>query len=186
MKGRGIVACIATGAIVAATEYFYVTHMLDAPDLQMAASMQRISSDEAIIDAGAKLKQQMTTLRERIVRLPGLIVTTNSTLAAAQVQEIVRTIVSSAGGQIRTSQTLPVSIDGRFENIEIVYDLFVPANRVTDLVYQIESRKPYLFFDKVDIQVPQNVQIISQTNRNGPVLAEIHCTISAYRLSGDA
>lgn len=174
---------MATGAMVAASEYFYVTRIFDIPDQQMTASMERISSDEAIIDSGTKLKQQITTLRKRISKLPGLIATTNSTLAAAQVQENIRSIVSSAGGQIRTSQTLPVSIDGRFENIQVVYDLLVPANHILDVIYQIETHRPYLFIDKADLQVPQNVQIVAQTNRTAPVMAEIHCTISAYRLS---
>jgi hypothetical protein len=111
----------------------------------------------------------------------GIRVNSTSPLAAANMQNEIRVIVSQASGEIRSSQNLPPAVTEGFEKIEIAYDIALPMNRVSQLIYQLETHTPYLFVDRVDLEAPQNA---SPRSENVVPRIEAHWIIRGYRWKG--
>jgi hypothetical protein len=128
-----------------------------------------------------QIETELKRLQQEAGSLQGLVPGANAPLAAANMQNEIRVIVSQAGGEIRSSQNLPPAVTEGFEKIEIAYDIALPMNRVSQLIYQLETHTPYLFVDRVDLEAPQNA---SPRSENVVPRIEAHWIIRGYRWKG--
>lgn len=132
-----------------------------------------------------KLEQQLSELRQRGAVAPGLIVAQDSSLAEAQIQREVKSIVEANAGEVQSTQLATKKAVGSLEEITVQYDLTVPITRLNALLYAIESHTPYLYIDHADISAPLGWQFQPTANGKKPPepKLQLRCSIHAYRWS---
>jgi len=75
-------------------------------------------------------------------------------LAAANLQEVVKGIVTGRGGTISSERVGKPEDMGRFRVINISIDTVLPdARALSDILYSIESRTPYLVVKELDARI---------------------------------
>jgi general secretion pathway protein M len=112
---------------------------------------------------------------------PGLLHAGNTALAEAQLESQFKTIVTTAGADVKSAQILPAAKASGFEVIAVQFDMTVPASRLRDLTYAVETHSPYLFVDDVTLSAP-NWQA-SDAKASDPSL-DLRWTVRGYRWSG--
>jgi hypothetical protein len=75
-------------------------------------------------------------------------------LSAASLQETVKGIIMSKGGSISSERVEKPEDYGKFRMINVTIDAVVPDTRaLSDILYGIETRTPYLVVKEVDARV---------------------------------
>lgn len=72
-------------------------------------------------------------------------------LAAANLQENVRSAVKKAHGKIKSTQILAVKRHGEFERVGLRVALSMKTEPLLNLLYKLEAGQPYLFVDNLEI-----------------------------------
>ena len=141
----------------------------------LAAYERRIALRPAVEARLAELKSHETSAA-------GLIGGASAELAAANIQNLVQTLVESGAGRVHSAQNLtPVTADG-FQRIDIQYDVSLPMTRLKNIAYRIETGTPYLFLDGIDLRAPENWE--SSGFQQDPPNLEVRWTVRAYRWTG--
>jgi hypothetical protein len=153
-----------------------------APEQAARAPLRQLAAYRAALASRPALEAERDRVSAKSSSVAGLVPGETAALAAANIQNMVKAIVSSNGGDIRSSQALPASTTDGFEKIEVSYDIALPEDRLKDLAYQLETHTPYLFLDNVAIQMPQ--LRLPQSSDNPVAKLEIHWTVRAYRWAG--
>jgi len=171
----GLVASLLLGGGTSA--YFVVVSQNEA----IEQALGRLAAYEATISSQPQLETQLEGVRQQSASLAGLVAGTSAALAAASIQNDVRAIASRVGGEVRSTQNLPSSTVDSFEKIEIASEVNLPLSRLKDLLYQIEAHTPYLFLDRITIEVPQNSS--RPAERTQPRI-NIQFVVRGYRWAG--
>jgi general secretion pathway protein M len=79
------------------------------------------------------------------------------TLAAAELQELVKTILDANGGKLNSFAPLPYKDEGAYRQVPVALQLNAPLSAVKATLYALESARPYLFVDNLSIRAPFNV-----------------------------
>ena len=111
----------------------YLTLIAEKPDLE-----KKLES----------LKEERKTDDSKIIEAQTL------SIAAATLQETVKTLITGRGGSITSERVEKPDTLGNFKVINVSIDAIVPDTRVlSDLLYGIETRTPYLIIKEVDTRV---------------------------------
>ncbi len=113
---------------------------------ELLAGYQRIGA------TAAALQTELIDLRSRQVVGGGYLAGASGSLAAAELQNHVKSIVSSAGAELRSTQILPLSDSGAVRRVGIRVQLPAQIGSLQRIAYALEGGKPYLFIDNVDIR----------------------------------
>jgi general secretion pathway protein M len=76
-------------------------------------------------------------------------------LAAAALQEQVRTIIADAGGELRSTQILPGKVVDealRIQRAGLRLQLSVEVEGLESILYRLETAEPFLFIDEISIR----------------------------------
>lgn len=155
---------------------------LEDQSQDLEQSLRLLSGYKNALESRPRLEADLTRFRLQGRSASGLIDGNSSALAAARLQSDIRMLVEQNGGEIRSTQNLPVSSVGSFEKVDIGCDFSIPMGHLKDLVYKIEALTPYIFIDKVDIRMPENWQPANE-NAIAPKL-EVRWVVSGYRWAG--
>jgi len=130
----------------------------------------------------AIVEMRLAELKSHEASSTGLIVGRSPEIAASNIQTMVKTMIESDLGQVRSAQNLtPATSDG-FQRIEIQYEASVPMTRLKDVAYRIETNVPYLFLDGIDLRAPEGWQFGGAQVDPPPL--EVHWTVRGYRWTG--
>jgi hypothetical protein len=75
-----------------------------------------------------------------------------SNLAGAELQDMVRGAIESAGGKIITIQSAQPKEEGRFRQVGLNVQMFAPTAGVQKILYALETQAPYVFIDNLSIR----------------------------------
>ncbi|WP_089730120.1 type II secretion system protein GspM [Candidatus Thiosymbion oneisti] len=124
------------------------------------------------------LEREIASLDERIVRHQGLLRTLpglqaelkqvsdnkdvknfyfdakTSALAGAELQRQVKKMVTSAGGQVMSTQRLPSPKDEQPPRVRVRTQIQGMTDALLDVLYQIEQARPFLFVEKLSVRAP--------------------------------
>jgi hypothetical protein len=143
----------------------------------VADNLRQLAAYRSEIDASGQTKRAYDELRARVGAMPGLIHADAGAPAAAQVQTALKDIVQGSGGELRSAQVLPSVIANGFEIVSVDCDLTIPASRLRDVVYAIETHRPYLFVQNADITAPVGFDAKSGAEPS----YDVRWTLRAYR-----
>lgn len=148
----------------------------------IAQSHQLLSAYERRIALRPVVEARLADLKSHESSAAGLIGGGSAELAAANIQNVVKALIESEAGQVRSAQNLaPVSADG-FQRIEIQYDVSLPMTRLKTIAYRIETSTPYLFLDGIDLRAPENWQSLGV--QIDPPNVDVRWTVRGYRWTG--
>jgi len=103
-------------------------------------------------------------------------------LAAASLVRRVKTVVAANDGHLQRIQTLKSDASGRFPRISVQVVMQGDISTVQRTFYGLETGRPTLFIDKVDIRRPQIRRVVRRgkepETRQPPL--QIRLTVSGY------
>ncbi len=102
--------------------------------------------------ARQQLERQLVELRKRSRSTSGHLDGKSATLAAAQLQNRVKRIVTRNGGSIRSLQTLPPRNERDLERVSIRIQMTARIEQLQKILYAFETSRTYLFLDDVNIR----------------------------------
>ena len=108
-----------------------------------------------LISEKPNLEKKLASLKElRNAEEPKLIEGQTPSLAAAQLQEIVKSTVTGRGGTISSERVGKVEELGKFKVISVSVDAVIPdARALSDVLYSIETRTPHLVVKELDVRI---------------------------------
>jgi len=77
-------------------------------------------------------------------------------LGAAEMQGVVQKLVSSAGATLRSSRTLPHTLEEGFSRLGVELELIASAAALAALLHAMETAEPVILVDRLAVQVPEN------------------------------
>lgn len=115
------------------------------------------------------LQTELTRLKGHGVSGAGTIQSANESLAAAELQNRIKSSVEAARGELRSTQILPSREEGVFQRISIRGQISGNLEALQRIFYEFESTSPLLFLDNVDIRV-RPVRQQNEAPTDNPVL----------------
>jgi general secretion pathway protein M len=115
------------------------------------------------------LKAELARLKEHQTSTVGFIAGANESIAAAELQNRIKTAVEAAKGELRSTQPLQGRDEGAFRRISIRGQIAVKLPALQRVLYDLESATPFLFLDNVEIRTQATYQI-NATDTDDPVL----------------
>lgn len=138
-------------------EYGYLSLQEEVQDLreQELAKQKTLQKYVNLIAEKPSLEKQFIALKEtRSADASKLIEGDTPSLAAAKLQETVKGIITGKGGSISSERVAKVETFEMFKVINISIDITVPdARALSDILYSIETRTPYLVVKDIDSRV---------------------------------
>jgi len=86
-----------------------------------------------------------------------------SALASAEVQEFIKKAIVDAGGQLSSTQVLPVSTKNNFSRITVSVRMTGNSETLRAVLYKIETSIPLIIINQIDIRPMRGVR--SRTTR---------------------
>jgi hypothetical protein len=184
IQGRrgALIAISAAAFIVGLVIATPVAALFEGQQDAIQDSLQQLAVYRAESDTRPAIEAELSRARQQASAVPGLIEADNASLAQAKLQGDMESIVSASGGAVRSAQILPATRTNGFEILGIQYDIMLPASRLRDLTYGIESHAPYLFIDDADIVNLQDTHSGDPAARD-PSL-EVRWIVRGYRWAG--
>ena len=133
----------------------FVSPLLDAYRQAGAASEQYRAALEHTRNTGsdlAGLRAELAHLKEHQASAVGFMQGSNPSLAAADLQNRIKSSVEAARGELRSTQILPARDEGAFRRISIRGQIAVNMAALQRVFYDLESATPFLFLDNVEIR----------------------------------
>lgn len=125
---------------------------------QFADSAAQIEAQEDMLvrfrrlaDSREALRAQLQVLQAQPASQEGYLAGESGTLVAAELQNLVRTIVDRNGGRVESTQILPLAGEGEFQRITLRVRMSADTEGLSRVLYDLESMLPYLFIDGLDI-----------------------------------
>jgi general secretion pathway protein M len=99
----------------------------------------------------AELQAEVAKLKGHEQSTPGFLSSSNEALAAAELQERLKTVTASVHGDLRSTQTLPPRDEANARRITVRGQVSADIVALQTLFYVLESGSPMLFLDNVEI-----------------------------------
>lgn len=140
---------------ILATAYLFVVPPLLAGYAEdrdaIAAARERLERYRRIAATRPALQAQIEALQQRGAARGFYLTGRTDALAAAELQNRVKNIIETNGGNLRSIQTVPGKADGGFQRVTIRVQLAAPMESLHRTVYALEAEQPFLFLDNIDI-----------------------------------
>jgi len=140
----GLVGVLLLGIVVPAYSS-YVDARNSVEQLRM--TLARLNASDTDL---ARLKHEASRLRT--AKTIGLLQSANDSLAAADLQNRIKSLVESVHGDLRSTQMLATRSDGSLRRVSIRSQIAVDLAGLQKIFYGLETASPLLFLDNVDIR----------------------------------
>ena len=107
---------------------------------------QRVASTRRAVEA--QLAELEVRQAESGVYLSGA----TDALAAAELQDRVKAIIQASGGALTSTQALPVKTEGTLRRVSVRVQFTGTIEALHQAVYDLETYKPYLMIDNIDVR----------------------------------
>lgn len=121
----------------------------------IAQSQTLLQRYQALAAERPQLEEQVAAQREATVTSAAYLEGESDVLAGAALQDQVRTIIARAGGELNSTQILPVTPAGPDNSVRrasLKLQLTVDIEGLQQLLYELETAEPYLFVDDLIIR----------------------------------
>lgn len=118
---------------------------------QAASRRDMLGRYQRLADSREQLRQRLQTLRDNPAAQAGFLTGESETLVAAELQNLVRSIVERGGGRLESTQIMPPITDGVFRRVTLRVRMSADVDGLFRILYDLESMLPYLFLEGLDI-----------------------------------
>jgi general secretion pathway protein M len=116
---------------------------------RLTAALERSRAGERDI---AGLEAELSRLRERQKSIGGALQDENESIAAARLQNRLKSVIDAVKGELRSTQVLPVRDEGNFRRITVRGQISLDLPALQRVIYELEAALPYVFLDNVEIR----------------------------------
>jgi general secretion pathway protein M len=95
---------------------------------------------------------QLAEARQAQSSQSGFLQGSNESIVTAQLQNRIKSLVEAGGGELRSTQVLPVRDEGKFRRIIVRGQMATNMTAMQRIFYEIEAASPYLMLDNVDVR----------------------------------
>ena len=134
---------------------------------------------EALSRSLPALQNERASLLQREAAASGLLAGSNETLAAADLQGRVKSVVEAAHGELKTTQIMQVQHDGAFRRVGVRGEMTMSIPAVQQVLYALKSTSPTLIVDNLSIR---SNAANRQQDRN-PDVVKLNVEFGRLRLS---
>lgn len=130
-------------------------------------SKELLQRYEALAEQRSLLADRLAERQERAASAAGYLTGPSDALAAAQLQDRVKSVVEAAGGELRSTQILPATpLEGDlgFRRTTLRVHFVVTIEGLETTLYDLETGQPYLIIDDVTIRQER----VRRRRRNDP------------------
>jgi general secretion pathway protein M len=142
-------------AVVVAVAYGIALPLLDSYQ-ESADTMSRLRAALTRYErAGTGLEQrqaELDALKQRRSTADGFLPGANEALAAAEVQNRIKTLAEVSKGELKSTQILPPQDEGKFRRIAVRAQLTLKLPAAQRILHGLESGTPLLFLDNVNLR----------------------------------
>lgn len=131
----------------------------------------------------AELQAELARLKQQQASAIGFMQSANGSLAAADLQNRVKSSVDAARGELRSTQILPVRDEGAFRRVSIRGQIAVNTAALQRVFYELEAATPFLFLDNVEIHARPARRATAGGPEEDPVL-EVRFDLYGYMRRG--
>lgn len=149
---------------------------LEARRARVATLEGQVARLRALAGAREGLLKQSTDLAARRGNSGLLLNAGSEAAAAASLQNIVKTAVARAGGDLRSTQSLPAADDSGVRRMTVRAHLSTEIEGLRVFLHAIESGAPLLFVDDLDIRARSG----AQRDEEGAVLLDVRIDLAGY------
>jgi len=148
-----------------------------------------IEQAEFLLQRYRALAEQRPAMAERLAEqqqlaasAAGYLQGPSDALAAAQLQDRVKTVVEGAAGELRSTQILaaqPVEVDAKIRRAALRVQFVASIEGLARILYELESGQPYLLIDELVVRE----QRVRSRRRNEPeteTLLDVSLELSGY------
>jgi general secretion pathway protein M len=114
--------------------------------------LEQLARYENISKTNPNRKAELEKLAKQQSRSGVYLAGDTDALAAAGLQEDVGVKIEKNGGKVRSMQILPVKTDGDFKRVSVRVQLTATLGSFARILYALESGKPYVFIDNLDVK----------------------------------
>jgi general secretion pathway protein M len=128
-----------------------------------------------------RLEEELAAQRKAEVASIAYLEGESDALAAAALQDQVRAVITRAGGELRSTQILPVEAAGPETSVRrasLRLQLAVDVAGLQQLLYELETSEPYLFVDDINIR-ERRLRRLRDEEGEAPVL-DVSLEVSGY------
>ena len=115
-------------------------------------ALEQLARYEHISKTNPNRKAELEKLSKQQSRSGVYLAGDTDALAAAGLQEDVSAKIKKNGGNVRSMQILPVKADGDFKRVSVRVQLTATLGSFARILYALESGKPYVFIDNLDVK----------------------------------
>jgi general secretion pathway protein M len=123
----------------------------------------RLQQYERILAKKGGVIENMNALKEQYQARGLLNSQATGALASAEVQEFIKKAIVEAGGQLSSTQALPVSTKNEFSRITVSVRMTGNSEVLRRVLYKIETAIPLIIINQIDIRPMRGVR--SRTTR---------------------
>jgi general secretion pathway protein M len=123
----------------------------------------KLQQYERILAKKDAVMQSMSAMKEQYQKRGLLNRQSTGALASAEVQEFIKKAIVEAGGQLSSTQALPVSAKNEFNRITVSVRMTGNSKVLRDVLYKIETSIPLIIISQIEIRPMRG--IMSRTTR---------------------
>lgn len=118
----------------------------------------RLQRQQAIAGRADQVAEALVSVKQQFSEQTYFTSSSTEALASAELQNIVKTAVSDAGGQLTSTQGLPGKMEGGFYRIAVKVRMTANMESLVTILHTIETAVPILIVDQLDINPVRGVR----------------------------
>lgn len=127
----------------------------------------RLQRQQTIAGRETQVKEQLELIKQQFLEQGYFSTSSTEALASAELQNIVKTAVADAGGQLTSTQGLPGRLTDGFFRVAVKVRMTGTTEALVGVLHTIESAVPVLLVDQLDINPVRGVRN-RKTNKIDP------------------
>jgi general secretion pathway protein M len=127
----------------------------------------RLQRQQTIAGRETQVKEQLDLIKQQFLEQGYFSTSSTEALASAELQNIVKTAVADAGGQLTSTQGLPGKLTDGFFRVAVKVRMTGTTEALVGVLHTIESAVPALLVDQLDINPVRGVRN-RKTNKIDP------------------
>jgi general secretion pathway protein M len=171
-----VLALVLLGGLLTGAYVFVI-----APVVELyRATDEAIESAETLLQRHRTLAAQRSDLSARLdeeeaqaAAIAGYLEGPSDPLALAQLQDLVKGVVEAAGGELRSTQTLParaVDVSPGTRRATLRVQMVVAIDGLAEILYDLESGQPYVLIDELAVRSQRTRRRLGDMPETAPLL----------------
>jgi len=112
----------------------------------------RLQQYERILARKDAVIANMSAIKEQYQKRGLLNRQSTGALASAEVQELIKKVITEAGGQLSSTQALPLSSKNEFSRITVRVSMTGNSEVLRAVLYKIETATPLIIINQIDVR----------------------------------